>query len=249
MDRRSITNAESLQIVYNIMDQTRPQWREPTTSIATMALRTVYFCLTRVCPTLGETNLENQSYAGRAPLDIVPRCCSDCGRRLLDDSKPRFLDPDQNLYLAQTLVNGCGAEQCSSKESTAVAVDKTIVSRQYVGHTRFGRVARATWNDHLLLDEPNDQPSTMAIMCQTCTTECFDDKARWTIEDRPRYVTRKRKCDQCQVKKGCRYVPVDSKVPYIPADSLSKLWGKIKNDNLSPEGMKNQLENIKVVTG
>lgn len=165
----------------------------------------------------------------------IPRKCSACGSRVLDDAFPRFKKLEPSRYIVRFLKGGCGLKGCNPKGTGTSVVGEPVYDIEYSradGNVLKRPPQAGGWADILIYSKKEAEllqlPSTVECVCRSCKEHTnLDEKARWTIESRPRYVPSRPRCPICN-KKDPNRRPVDESIAYLDVAALTKAWTKIK---------------------
>lgn len=173
---------------------------------------------------------------GGPPKDIVPRVCSACGGRVLDDSFPYYAKNNLDFYVVRSSQTGCGLIDCKgghillhplSKGQRYVRALTETLAKIPNPRVRGG----APWENYFLRhgkDEIGELPLTVEVRCPSegCKGTLTDEAPRWTIHPTPTVVVRQFKCPGCRCKSN--FKPTDVSIEYITSESLSRTWSRFK---------------------
>lgn len=148
------------------------------------------------------TSIKDLILNGEPPNNVMPRKCSLCKQRILDNLFACYKKLDPTRYVLHYLQDGCGSPGCPGKPACAwgIPADDRI---PYVrpSRTNLKGVRKAEWSDFMLrtAEECERLPEVVAIKCNGCKEGTFQgNNPRWTVETAPRYVRRKPNCPNCR---------------------------------------------------
>ncbi|KEY73802.1 hypothetical protein S7711_10669 [Stachybotrys chartarum IBT 7711] len=173
----------------------------------------------------------------------MPRKCSRCRSRLLDDPFPRFKKMDEERYVAHVLKRGCDSDACQANQGLGFAIpwDDEVVWAQSKAKILRRPKMKADWVDVMLRQGLSlaGLPDALHIICRACKDPASvqkDEEPRWTIETTPRYVTRKPRCKVCS-RKDTAWCPVNPDIAWLDPAAISKVWQKKEKHNWDIDDM------------
>lgn len=173
-----------------------------------------------------DSSINSLTVYGTEPM---PRKCSRCRSRLLDDPFPRFKKMDKERYVAHVLKRGCGSDICQANQGLGFAIlwDDEIVWAQSKAKILRRPKMKADWVDVMLRQGLSlaGLPDVLPIICRACKDSANiqkDEEPRWTIEATPRYVTRKPRCKVCS-RKDTTWCPVDPDITWLDPAAIGKV--------------------------
>ncbi|KAJ5769981.1 uncharacterized protein N7511_002032 [Penicillium nucicola] len=171
-----------------------------------------------------------------SPNRIIPRACSSCKGRVLDDPFAYYAKKNQTYYVVKSSQTGCGLIDCTGGRVLLHPMERY---QNYVRALKKNLEAipnprvrgGAEWEKYFLRHgeaELGDIPRTIELQCphEGCKAILEDVIPRWTIHPVPTVVLRQFKCHNCQ-RKG-DWTPVNTAIKYITSESLSRTWGRFK---------------------
>lgn len=181
------------------------------------------------------TSVQDIYIPGVAPYHIMPRKCSNCGRRVLDDAFACYAKSDPKIYFNIYRKDGRGMPD-RMKFAQPIPVEARQDSRR-MAYARVQKPRSADWEEYLLRcssEELANYPSIVKTMCASCRRETTEDKKpRWTSEAQSRYVIRVHKCETCN-ERFCSWPPIDKSIESISQVSLVKKWKNLKGGGIEP---------------
>ncbi|KAL5361581.1 hypothetical protein BJX96DRAFT_152382 [Aspergillus floccosus] len=156
---------------------------------------------------------------------VMPRKCSRCKRRVLNDEFPMYARESPQHYVSINREFGCKGPGCESRVDLIPADSRQKWRRNR--RETLENIKKTDWEEYFLRgpgDEIPDDGRPIEVQCVKCTAKWLDESPRWTTHTPPRYVPRERKCIACG--RASRSKPVDKAVLTIATAALSKLWTK-----------------------
>ncbi|KAJ5166899.1 uncharacterized protein N7482_005680 [Penicillium canariense] len=167
---------------------------------------------------------------------IVPRVCSSCNGRVLDDPFAYYAKNNVDYYVVKSSQTGCGLIDCTGRRVLLHPLDRSqsyvrALKKNLENIPNFRTRGGAEWEQYFLRRgqaELGEIPRTVELKCprEGCTGILEDDAPRWTIHSVPTVVLRQFTCPDCQ-RKG-DWKPVNTAIKYITSETLSRTWGRFK---------------------
>lgn len=167
---------------------------------------------------------------GAPPRNIMPRRCSKCKQRALDDGFAYYAKLDSRKYVVWTLEAGCGLPGCSGRAALIPSDDRTpyITSARRDLENPPNTHHPANWARYFLRsdEECGGLSKDIKIRCVKCQNDETDTRPRWTAEDIPRYAEARRLCRTCNKLSSWR--PANGNTPSVCIAALSRLWSRFE---------------------
>ncbi|KAH8807677.1 hypothetical protein F5884DRAFT_345146 [Xylogone sp. PMI_703] len=254
IDSVPITDINGIHVAYTLLSRSPESSEEirdagPSESIIKLAVR-YYYCYyqNREC----SSKFKDLIIAGTGARKTMPRKCSKCGSRLLDDALARYkkLDPTHYVTRTQFSRGTCGNTACIPSNTAVYAIPSTNSFWVPADSRRLRCPPRkAEWTSILLRNENFDGlPATVKLRCRKCNQEMYEDMSpRWTIEKSPRYLMRTPRCPQCSSHTSrnigsTKWAPIDKAIISIDAALLSKVWKRLQLLPVNLEDLKQNPE-------
>lgn len=170
------------------------------------------------------------------PDQTVPRVCSFCGKRALDDPFPYFARNNPDYYVVKRSSPGCGLVGCTEgvvllhplrRDQKYVRAVRVYLEKIPNPRSRGG----APWEKYFLRNGENElggHPQTIKLKCplEGCEGIREDHNPRWTVHPVATIVLQNFKRPSCG-RKG-DWKPVDTAINYVGSESLSRTWSRFK---------------------
>ncbi|KAL3465027.1 hypothetical protein BJX64DRAFT_285894 [Aspergillus heterothallicus] len=165
--------------------------------------------------------------------------CRKCKKRVLDNCFSYYSLKDPRVYVCQTLEAGCGQLGCTGRTALIPVDDsqKYIMSRRTELES-LPQTHDAEWTRYIVRSrtEAKGLPEVVEVSCHGCKEQRGlantqrDTRPRWTIEDSPRYLVPRRRCQVCGALTYWR--PIDETLPRIDTPSIARIWASLKRKGL-----------------
>lgn len=232
IDQKPISSKEELVLAYQFLSPLNEEIKGK--SLTQIALKVA---ITYVSKVKRERRLSVQDliFPATEPYNLIPRKCSKCDMRVLDDAFACFAVADAKKYVVWYRMNSCGRPNCRVDGQAILVPLSPHQEYRMTRHKDLQCLRTAAWERHLvrcLPQELSGLPKQVDTTCGACKKQDdLDTQPRWTSESSSRYVVRVQSCLNCK-KQFSSFVPTDSSISTISKSALSKKW-----DNLVAAGI------------
>ncbi|OKL60187.1 hypothetical protein UA08_04921 [Talaromyces atroroseus] len=235
IDQHTITSREELETAFQL---TYCKGNVDNLSIMGLAFSVLlgYNTSIRQMNHLKRSSVSDLLVSGGPGRDVVPRKCSICRRRVLDDPVAYYAKNNSKTYALKYRKNGCGRTGCT-KKAEFYPID---------GNLRRIRIEKklleaipnpeAEWEPYLLRNknELDVVPRMVVWKCPTegCPGTLEDNAPRWTFEKTSRLLNRKLMCPVCCTQEW--WEPVKTSIQTVRGSSISRMWASLKKAGCDP---------------
>ena len=205
IDGKPISTIDELIIAYYLLRLGADPHRQ---NLMYILLKVALKYATEVCKQR-RMDIEKSLIPGVDPYHIVPRKCSRCGERVLDDAFASYAKIDPKIYPIFYHRAGCGRPGCEKAYAQFIPTDPCQKYRR-ASSAILEKTREAEWSEYLLrfsAEEREEVKQVVEIKCTKCKTQTMKDNVpRWTAENPARYVRPYRGCKECG-KRLCELAP------------------------------------------
>lgn len=171
---------------------------------------------------------------------IIPRMCSACHGRVLDDAFPYFTKAKQDFYITRTSqFMGCGLQTCKGDSISLLPYDswqdRVKPKRAYLENPP-SPLGRADWSSFFCRDKNEldmaSLPRAVQTRCRDCNAPSLNRRARWTIELIPRFVIPVQNCKYCR-RRNSYFFPVKGQAT-VHSSILTRRWKQVMDGDFNP---------------
>lgn len=132
-----------------------------------------------------EAWINDQIEWGQGERKIMPRECSRCHSRLLDDAFAQYKRGETNVYIARLLPGGCGSADCDPVQVRCIPYDSKTFRYSEANKRRLVQQTRDDgWKRNLLRSSEACQSQNLPLSIITTCEKCMEAKVQGpVIED------------------------------------------------------------------